>query len=652
MTIPKITPYTGGVANPDGSQTQTEFTQNMFDQLSYEANLSTELNNTVDGINDTAIQVDADASSASQSAAAAEAAVSGLDYQGLWPDTGGSANKGETWQTQTGGTPTGQYFTALQNTIADPVSDNVNWREVVSKQDFDDTKVDVASNERDIFRNLDECKKMLSRVHLGRGGNVWNFGRIINILSDSIGHGAYAGELYFNGWTQILRRMANIEFGSASWGFVSICDSASSGSDSFQEVHSVVRNGAWVEKFRADASYIINGFGLRSSTATDNLQITVPTFTDKFTVWWSKLPTGGSFEIYVNGALKATQPTLGGTNEGWFLSTSVAMEDNGKGSCNIEIRVVGDGDVEILGMSYFNSIEDLMVNNFSQFGRRLSEVDEQTIITAIEGATDFVLALGYNDAGPANSDPLIAAAFTQRIDWIIQYCNQFNVNAIILDFNWARPESWHVRQELERCANSINSAKFVPFPRYLSIDNQPQSPAGYLQPIGFLVDDAHPTVLGHGMIAETVSKALGLSVNSKEQANRNDTMWIPFQISSVNDLENRFPLQPRRISSWRLQGSSVAIKWYVQRTGGAAFATGSYRLVDSTDFNVPQGYFVDVRSDGVTTTNDGVILAITQRMDARQDGGEINIVIDSKNTAADSVFYTLIPVNDYRPTRV
>lgn len=132
MTIPKITPYTGGVANPDGSQTQTEFTQNMFDQLSYEANLSNELNNTVDGINDTAIQVDATATRASQSAAAAEAAVSGLDYQGLWPDTGGSANKGETWQTQTGGTPTGQYFTALQNTTVNPVSDDVNWREVVS----------------------------------------------------------------------------------------------------------------------------------------------------------------------------------------------------------------------------------------------------------------------------------------------------------------------------------------------------------------------------------------------------------------------------------------------------------------------------------------------------------------------------------------
>lgn len=143
MTIPKITPYSGGVANPDGSQTQTEFTQNMFDQLSYEAELSTELNNTVDGINDTATQVDADATSAAQSASAAEAAASGLNYQGLWPDTGGIAEKGDTYQTQVSGTPTGQYFTALQNTTVDPAGDNVNWREIISNKSITDAQGEV-----------------------------------------------------------------------------------------------------------------------------------------------------------------------------------------------------------------------------------------------------------------------------------------------------------------------------------------------------------------------------------------------------------------------------------------------------------------------------------------------------------------------------
>lgn len=54
------------------------------------------------------------------------------DYKGLWPDSGGAADEGDTWQTQTDGSPTGRYFAALKNTTADPVGDDVNWREVVS----------------------------------------------------------------------------------------------------------------------------------------------------------------------------------------------------------------------------------------------------------------------------------------------------------------------------------------------------------------------------------------------------------------------------------------------------------------------------------------------------------------------------------------
>lgn len=57
-------------------------------------------------------------------------------YQGLWPDTGGSAYKGDTYQTQVSGTPTGQYFTALQDTTVDPIDDNVNWRVVISSENF------------------------------------------------------------------------------------------------------------------------------------------------------------------------------------------------------------------------------------------------------------------------------------------------------------------------------------------------------------------------------------------------------------------------------------------------------------------------------------------------------------------------------------
>lgn len=128
MTIPKLTPYTGEVANPDGSQTQSEFTTNMFNQLSYEANLATELDATIDSMNNAVDEVNQNTAIAESSASAAEAAASSAGYKGLWPDTGGSALKGETYQTQVGGTPTGEYYTALKNTSVDPVGDNVNWK--------------------------------------------------------------------------------------------------------------------------------------------------------------------------------------------------------------------------------------------------------------------------------------------------------------------------------------------------------------------------------------------------------------------------------------------------------------------------------------------------------------------------------------------
>ncbi len=90
------------------------------------------------------------AAEAAESAAAAEAAASGLNYQGLWPDAGGSANKGDTYQTQVGGTGTGQYFTALKNTTVTPFDDNENWRGIATKSTQDALVEDVAKNSEDI----------------------------------------------------------------------------------------------------------------------------------------------------------------------------------------------------------------------------------------------------------------------------------------------------------------------------------------------------------------------------------------------------------------------------------------------------------------------------------------------------------------------
>ncbi|AUR93289.1 coil containing protein [Vibrio phage 1.186.O._10N.286.49.E3] len=94
-------------------------------------------------------------SDAEQSATDAQDAADSIGrYQGLWPDTGGSADKGDTYQTQVGGTPTGQYFTALQNTIADPVGDDVNWRGVVSVESIN-TYCDISYKSADGLSSIE-----------------------------------------------------------------------------------------------------------------------------------------------------------------------------------------------------------------------------------------------------------------------------------------------------------------------------------------------------------------------------------------------------------------------------------------------------------------------------------------------------------------
>jgi hypothetical protein len=150
MAITPITEYTGDV--PIIGQPQPTFNQNVSDKLNYDKQLfgaGGGFNVAISEINQTASQVSSDASSASQSASnalasevSAEASASATGYQGLWPDSGGSALLGDTYQTQVGGVPTGKYFSALKNTSVSPVDDNENWRLLISTSSLEDsTKV-------------------------------------------------------------------------------------------------------------------------------------------------------------------------------------------------------------------------------------------------------------------------------------------------------------------------------------------------------------------------------------------------------------------------------------------------------------------------------------------------------------------------------
>lgn len=146
MAIPTITPYSGGVANPDGSQTQTEFTQNMFDQLSYEAALAHELNNTVSEMNAVAGQVDTNAAIAQNSADAAQAAA---NFEGEFVVGVTSAEKGKSYLYN------GNVWLCLQNTTATPSTGNAAWKISVGERYVTEAQEDFLPPGSSLFKGND-----------------------------------------------------------------------------------------------------------------------------------------------------------------------------------------------------------------------------------------------------------------------------------------------------------------------------------------------------------------------------------------------------------------------------------------------------------------------------------------------------------------
>lgn len=113
------------------------------------------------------------------------------EYRGLWPDTGGSANKGDTFKTQSAGLGTEQFFTALKNTTSDPVGDDVNWREIVSMPYVDEKNQSqdllISSNINSIAltnSRLDSAESDISALQAGQGSGVIGYATKSELFAD------------------------------------------------------------------------------------------------------------------------------------------------------------------------------------------------------------------------------------------------------------------------------------------------------------------------------------------------------------------------------------------------------------------------------------------------------------------------------------
>jgi len=429
--------------------------------------------------------------------------------------------------------------------------------------------------------------KSLSRINTEKPPSPWGLSSPINILGDSISHGAFAGQLYYNGWTRIFGRMASNDLGGLSYqGYVPITALGSGATDS-RDIHGVNFIGTWTAQdssLSANGAAAYNGHTFQTVTQNDRINSTIPTFQSQALVWYLQQPGGGELTISDNTGVLAVIATDGPLSPKAF---AVALVDDGQGSAFLQAQKTDATalPVDVMGFGYIQDVNTPVVHNFSQSGRRLRYVDEQVISDCANNAAMLVLALGHNDQVDVDVDPggAYAAAFTQRIEWVIQYCKANNTFLVVPDFCWTTGNDSFTRSELQRAAKETGGT-YIPFPNLIKPDGSAPDSSYLTSTINMWVDGSHPNVKGNKWIAETLAEWLGLSITSKKEAISKADYWMPMALPAGTS--NSFT-SPDSVSAYRINGSELNVRFSVQRAAGGSFPTGTFPLQSGLRVNAP-----------------------------------------------------------------
>jgi lysophospholipase L1-like esterase len=475
--------------------------------------------------------------------------------------------------------------------------------------------VDNVSDNTTALKDKQSVKiRSLIKTNARRGGSPLGLQSPINILGDSISHGAFALNLFTNSWVNILKRMFNAEneqlatsgYGdSSSYGFTPWFN-VGSGVTLSSDIHTSNNISGFTTLVNENATNSPSGSLLRSTASGGIIDFTVPTFQGKMRIYYIKQAGGGSFTIVpvsinvTEGSALATVDTSVGTGVGYV---DVDITDNTRGNFRYRVKSTTSGTVDIVaGANYLANIELSPVNNFSNSGRSLVDCSEQVIADAIDGAQLFICALGYNDFADANASPAYLLEFKQRVDWIIEYANLHNTPVVWLDFVWSEPLTSPVRAEMSRIETECNGY-VLRLPEMLRADGGVINGTYLVDTLKMWTDAAHPNVTGHKWIAETVAKFLGLSVSSKKQAIEHYDWWLPLMIDAGSNASNTFNTN-RNVSATRRNGSSLLVKIYVEQIGQNPMPTVARTL--QTAWNTKYSYIgLQLTSVGLTYNTSG-----------------------------------------------
>ncbi len=359
----------------------------------------------------------------------------------------------------------------------------------------------------------------------------------IAVLGDSISFGAGCTDsITDNSYVGILRKAFNEENGSENYGFVSSYPK-NWGTPTSEEIHAwpsmtggpgVVGNASgWAEMDNGE--WLIKmGMTAYEKNATITYQLKDGYDYDYFCVYYQTGADFGDFVVTDNGTAKAE---VDGGEALIYVGKNDTTETKRTGffktadfSNGITIQVASTGNniakskpVTITGIGYYNDISGDMVtfNNYSRGGLMLCEVGDQ-VLDQVASAGTLIVGVGYNDVFWGYQNGYFAEQFTDRIDYLINACNENGTKVIVNDYIWDNPQTMrnplqesmytHCHAELARLAEETGGVYVNPQEVYgdemiEEVNNG---------------DGVHPTDAGHAMMAQAILDAIGLGEGDAE----------------------------------------------------------------------------------------------------------------------------------------
>ena len=429
--------------------------------------------------------------------------------------------------------------------------------------------------------------------------NLYGF-KSINVLGTSISHGANAFDIVNQSWTGIMRKFLQEEFNTTNHGYVSMINISNS-VGTYVDYHTINPIGSWVKTLTSNTI----GFGsYKSSTLGDKLELTIKKPFKYFRVLYKRQANGGVITAKIGTTVKDI--TTNGTYFGAGISTEIEVYGNPDYPVVLTLEKKDNNPTEILGIIYYDNVDDIILNNYSRSGLTLTEIDDN-ILDYICKTNILFFELGHNDKY-SNTD---ISLFKNKIDRVISNINTNKTKLIVLDTIWYEGDTDKYRIELKRLADSTN-AIYIPFHEIMNYSDNTEWKNN-----GFLSDFSHPSPYGHQQIAEITSKKCKLGVTSKSIVEKlqNISNWTYLELKNGwvepnPTLGNKFKTKIIK------DGSIVTLNIYCKDGKPGTVA-----------FNIPIGYRPNL------TWNNMIEFNGTQYKNVRIDGYTGDVTLEYTTTS-------------------